>query len=75
MVVYEKIYLKAYINNQNIWLKNNTAQIYFILGRASFHWNFSSLLRNATENQDFQQYAYLNFLLSNLWISEPYSLI
>ena len=31
MVVYEKIYLEAYINNLYIWLKNNTAQ-YFLLG-------------------------------------------
>ena len=29
MVVYEKIYLEAYTNNQYICLKNNTAELYF----------------------------------------------
>ena len=43
MVVYEEIYLEGYINNQCIWLKNNITQLYFILGRAELHWNFSSL--------------------------------
>ena len=33
MVVYEKIYLEAYINTQQyICLKNITSQLYFILG-------------------------------------------
>ena len=30
MVVYEKIYFEAYTNDQNIWHKNNIAQLYFI---------------------------------------------
>ena len=47
-VCYEKIYLEVYINNQYICVKNNTAHLYFILGRAELHWNFSSLLRDAT---------------------------
>ena len=29
-----------------ICLKNHTAQIYLILGRANLRWNFSSLLRD-----------------------------
>ena len=38
MVVHEKIYLEAYKNNnQYIYLKNNTSQLYFILGRAELH--------------------------------------
>ena len=34
MVVSEKIYLEAFINNQYICLKNDTAQLYSILKRA-----------------------------------------
>ena len=34
-----------YINNQYNRLKNNTAQLDFISGRAELHWN-SSLLKN-----------------------------
>ena len=29
MAVYEKKYFKEYINNQYIWHKNNTTQLYF----------------------------------------------
>ena len=39
MVVYEKIYSETYINNENLCLKNNTAQLYFKLLRADLHWN------------------------------------
>ena len=42
MVAYEKIYFEAYTNDQYISHKNNIAQLYFILGRAELHWNFSS---------------------------------
>ena len=45
MVVYEKIYFKACTNGQYISHKNNVVQLYFILGRAELHWNFSSILR------------------------------
>ena len=31
------------IKSQYIWLKNNTGELYFILGRADLHSNFSSL--------------------------------
>ena len=34
MVVYEKIYFKAYTNDLYISHKNNIAQLYFILGKA-----------------------------------------
>ena len=37
-----------YINNQYNRLNNNTAQLYFISGRAELHWN-SSLLKNNHE--------------------------
>ena len=40
-MVYDKIYLEAHTNNQYICLKNNTAQLYFILGRAELYFNFS----------------------------------
>ena len=46
MAVYEKIYFKAYTNGLNISHKNNIAQLYFILGRANLHWNFSSILKD-----------------------------
>ena len=36
-----KIYFKAYLNNQYNWLKNNTSQLSFILGRAELHLNTS----------------------------------
>ena len=42
--LYKKIYLEAdsHINNQYSYLKNNTAQLYFILGTADLdlHWKF-----------------------------------
>ena len=37
MVVYEKIYFDAYTNDQYILHKNNTAQLYLILGRSELH--------------------------------------
>ena len=40
MVICEKIYLEAYINNQYISFKSDTAQLYFILGRANFQFIF-----------------------------------
>ena len=36
-----RVYLEGYINNKHIWLKNNTAQLHFILGSADLCWNFS----------------------------------
>ena len=47
MMVYEKIYQETYLNNQYIWLQNNTEQIHFILERTDLCWNFSNLLGNA----------------------------
>ena len=51
MVVYEKIYLVAYINkaNINISIINNTAQLYFILERAELCLNFFSTLKDAPD--------------------------
>ena len=46
MVVYQKIYFKAYTNDLYISHKNNIAQLYFILGRAELCWNFSSILKD-----------------------------
>ena len=46
MVVYEKMYFKAYTNDLYISHKNNFAQLYFILGRAKLCWNFSSILQD-----------------------------
>ena len=58
MVVYEKIYFKAYTNDLYISHKNNIAQLYFILGRAELRWNFSSIL--GFDIQIFQQEVGLN---------------
>ena len=49
MVIYEKIYFEAYTNDQYIWHKNNIAQLYFILGRAELHLNFSSIPKYAPD--------------------------
>ena len=46
MVVYEKIYFKAYTNDLCITYKNNIAQLYFIVGRAELRWNFFSILKD-----------------------------
>ena len=53
MVVYEKIYFKAYTNDLYISYKNNIAQLYFILGRAKLCWNFPVYLRMALIFTDF----------------------
>ena len=41
MVVYETIYFEVYTNDQYMWHTNNIAQLYFILGTAELHQNFS----------------------------------
>ena len=46
MVVYEKIFFKAYTRDLYISHKNNIVQLYFILGRAKLRWNFSSILKD-----------------------------
>ena len=40
MVAYEKIYFEAHTNDQNIWHKDNNAQLYFIFGELSYVGNF-----------------------------------
>ena len=64
MVVYEKIYFKTYTNDLYISDKNNTAQLYFILGRAELHWNFTSILKDA-----FDIYRFFN----RKWVLTMYS--
>ena len=49
MVVYEKINFEPYINNQYIWHKNNTAQLYFIMVAATQQVSFSRHLENILE--------------------------
>ena len=41
--------LRMVINNQYYLLKNNTAQLYFILVTAKLHWNFSSSLKDVLD--------------------------
>ena len=61
MVVYEKIYFKAYTNDLYISHKNNIAQLYFILGRAKLHWKFSSILKDGFDmHRFFQQEVGIN---------------
>ena len=44
------------------------AQLYFILGRAELHWNFSSLLRDGSDIHRFPKVHMVetHFLLENL---------
>ena len=53
MVVHEKIYFEACINNQYICHKHYIVQLYFILRRAELHWNFPVYLRMALILTDF----------------------
>ena len=43
MMVYQKIYLKAYANKKYSWHKNNTAQLYLIVWKADLTWNLSRI--------------------------------
>ena len=72
MVVYEKIYFKAYTNDLYISHKNNIAQLYFILGRAKLRWNFSSILKDGFDIHRFSNSKWVLTMCShgNLWISE-----
>ena len=49
MGIYEKIYLETYINNQYIWLKKNTAQLYLILERADLYWIFFQYTKDGSD--------------------------
>ena len=49
MVAYEKFYFQSFINNQNIYLKNNIAQLYFILGTSELHLKFYSTPRDSSD--------------------------
>ena len=74
MVVYEKIYFKAYTKDLYISHKNNIAQLYFILGRTKLRWNFSSidLLKYGFDIHRFSNRKWVLTMCSvvNLWISE-----
>ena len=56
------------MNIEYNWLQNNTAQLYFILRRAEPRWNFSSLLRDASNIRKFPTVHMVetHFLLENL---------
>ena len=41
LLVYDKIYLETQINKKYIWLKNNTAQLYFIFGTQFHYFSFN----------------------------------
>ena len=69
--VYEKIYFESYINTQYNWLQNNTAQLYFKLGRAKLHWNFSSIPKDGSDIHRFSNMKSVStmYTVGNLWIS------
>ena len=72
--LWEKIYLEAYINNPCIPLKNNTAELYFVLGKAELYVNFSSLhyVGMSLIFTDFEQCTWLRpSSCWEIWISEP----
>ena len=58
LVSMRKYILNHKINTQYNCFQNNTAQLYFILGRAKLHWNFSSLLRDASDIHRFSNSAH-----------------
>ena len=63
--------IEVQINMEYICLKNNTAQLYFVLGRVDLDFIFFSLLRDAPDIHKFptMYMANTHFLLENLWIS------
>ena len=52
MDIYVKLYLGGYINNQHIWLKNNTTELYSILGRADLHSFFPSVPKHGSDKKE-----------------------
>ena len=72
MMVFEKKYFKAYTNDLYISHKNYIAQLYFILGRAELHRNFSSILKDGFDIHRFSKRKWFLTMCSdgNLWISE-----
>ena len=60
---------QAQINNQNICLKINIAQWYFVLGRAELRWNYSCWLRDASDIHRFpaMHTSETHFLLRKIW--------
>ena len=70
--VYEKICFQSEINTQYNWLQNNTVQLYFILGRAELHWNFSSKPKDGSDIHRFSNRKWVSTMctVGNLWISE-----
>ena len=64
MGIHEKIYLQTYKNNQYIWLKKNTAQLYLILDRADLFWIFSQYTKDGS---DIYRFSYKK------WVLTPYT--
>ena len=63
--------LRWNIWNQCNWLRNNIAQLYFILGKAKLHWNFSSIPKDGSDFPTGNGSQPIS--LWNLWISENFS--
>ena len=64
--------LEVHVNYQYICLKNDTTQLYFILGTVDLHFNFSRVFRVVSDIHRFPTVHMVktNFLLKNRWISE-----
>ena len=54
------------------WLQNNTAQLYFILGRAELRWNFSIIPKDGSDIHRFSNRKWVSTMctVGNLLISE-----
>ena len=74
MVAYEKSNFQSEINNQDIFLKNSIAQLYFILRTSELCWNCYSIPRDGFDIHRFPvcHVVRANFLLEDHGISEPY---
>ena len=58
MLVYEKIYFKAYTNDQYISHKNNIEQLYLILKITKLCWNILSTFKDCFDIHRFSNRKY-----------------
>ena len=51
--------------------KNNTPELYFILGRSGLHWNFSSIPRMAMIFSECRGHPLMNWKIPNIFSHGP----
>ena len=75
MVANGKTDFEAQRNEEDMYPKNNIAQLYLKYGWSDLHWNFPSGFRDASDIYKFpaQHMVQAHFLLEDLWVSEPSS--